>query len=322
MINNPKHRKKFKRYLIITNIVLSFFFFCLLVFGLFIARSSQIVKSTELGQHVSFDINNLLQDGNRIVPDYIGIKKDLNDLDKNKVATNEKIYQDSLKDNKIISSKPKLAIIVTNLGLNRFSTEFALSLPKQFALGFLPYTTSLKPLLYKAQEHGHEIYIYLPCETDRASDNPGKYALMNNLSKDENILRLNMILNAHPKYNGVYTSYKEKFTQNQEMAEVIVDRITDRNLIFILGREKNLLYPQYLIEKKDVLINNIVIDSQLDKEMIKYNLKRLIVIAKKNKVAIGYAQGYPLTISILNDWLLEELEKQGVELVPLSNLLK
>ena len=321
MINYPKTRKQVKECLIIANILLGLLLFCLLVFGLFFIRSNRMNKAIELKQQISFNINQLLDKDDNIHPNYIGYGKVTNNINKDKPVITHNNSQNSLPQNTKAASKSKVAIIVTNLGLNRRSTELALSLPTQFALGFLPYTNSLKPLLYKAQEKGMEIYLYLPCETNNPSDNPGKHALMSSLGDRENLIRLSMVLNLYMKYNGIYTSYKEEFTHKQEVAEVVIDKIIGRKLVFLVGREKSLVTPQYLLEKHNVLNTNVVIDSQLDEETIKYNLKRLIASSKKNNVALGYAGGYPMTINILNDWFIKELDKEGVELVPVSSLL-
>lgn len=141
--------------------------------------------------------------------------------------TNYTNTDQDVKVGKKYSGKPKIGILVTNLGLNRRATELALTLPVQCGLGFLPYTNSLKPLLHKAQAKGHEVYLYLPLQT-KSNDNPGKHALMTNLASEENALRLNMILNSHARYDGVYSSYKEIFTDNIHASELVFDQLDDK----------------------------------------------------------------------------------------------
>ena len=100
-----------------------------------------------------------------------------------------------------------------------------MTLPRDCALGFLPYTKSLKPLLHRAQGNGHEIYLYLPLQTSKSHDNPGRYALMGNLAQEENSTRLNVVLNSHARYDGVYSSYKEVFTDNARVSDVVFDHL-------------------------------------------------------------------------------------------------
>lgn len=219
------------------------------------------------------------------------------------------------------SGNAKIAIIVTNLGLNRKSTELALTLPKQCALGFLPYTKSLKPLLHKAQSDGHEIYLYLPLQTSRSYDNPGKYALMGNLPAEENMMRLNVVLNSHARYDGVYSSFKEVFTTNPRVSEAMFDHLEDKNLIFLMGRPQLGSAVSHIEKRKKIIFTNVIIDKEPEESEIQAGLEKLIKEARENGSALGYAQGYPLTIEMISAWI-PKLRERGVKLVPVSDLLK
>lgn len=219
------------------------------------------------------------------------------------------------------SNGGKIALIITNLGLNKKTTELALNLPTQCGLGFLPYTKSLKPLLHKAQSNGHEIYLYLPLQTSRSHDNPGKYALLGDLPSEENLMRLNIILNSHARYDGVYSSFKEVFTTNAALSETLFDHLEDKNLIFLMGRlQKNKIQP-HIEKRKKIIHTNVIIDKEPDEEEIKANLELLIKTAREEGSALGYTQGYPLTIEMISKWL-PKLRERGVKLVPVSALLK
>ena len=222
---------------------------------------------------------------------------------------------------KKMSAGGKIAIIVTNLGLNKKPTEMALKLPKQCALGFLPYTKTLKPLLHQAQSEGHEIYLYVPMQTSRSYENPGKYALLGNLPAEENMMRLNVILNSHARYDGVYSSFKEVFTSNPQVSEFLFDNLEDKNLIFLMGKSFGNKIPPHLQARENLLYSSIVIDKDPDQEEIKANLEKLIKIAKENGSALGYSQGYSLSIDMINEWI-PTLRARGVKLVPASELLK
>ena len=225
------------------------------------------------------------------------------------------------KKKKQYNGQPKISIIVTNLGLNRRSTELALTLPKQCALGFLPYTKSLKPLLHRAQSNGHEIYLYLPLQTSKSFDNPGKYALMGNLAPEENAMRLNVILNSHARYDGVYSSYKEVFTDNANVSEMVFDYLDDKNLIFVLGKGLPYGVPKHIKSHDNILPTNIIIDEEPDRDSISKQLEKIIETAEEDGIALGYAQGFTLTIEMVRGWV-GTLKARGIKLVPASELLK
>lgn len=360
MIKDTQFRVKIKRYLIGLNIALGVILFSLMVYWLASVRPNQIDQATKLGQYRFYTMNNLPEGDNQIRPDYIGLQAAVADTteeisqveeelasidselpdvdfsdtsglfaDTNKLlektnqllTTKNSVVQAKPKKKKQYKGAPKISIIVTNLGLNRRSTELALTLPKECALGFLPYTKSLKPLLHRAQGNGHEIYLYLPLQTSASHDNPGRYALMNNLAQEENSLRLNVILNSHARYDGVYSSYKEVFTDNARASEMVFDYLDDKNLIFVLGKGVGRSAPKHIKSHNNILPTNIILDEEPDKESISAQLKELVKVAEEEGVAFGYAQGFTLTIEIIRKWA-PTLRRQGIKLVPVSELLK
>ncbi len=66
---------------------------------------------------------------------------------------------------------------------------------------------------------------------------------------------------------------------------------------------------------------NVVLDQETDKEFIKTKLESLAKLAEKNGIALGYSQGFVLTIEEIKDWI-PSLEKRGISLVHVSGLLK
>ena len=354
MIKDPKLKAKVKIYLLGCNIALGAVLLSLIIYWLVSVRPSQIARATQLGQYRTYSMANLPFITNEIEADYVGMQKQVADTSEEAgevdlelasidvppkrgslIEETEQILAKSdelliskntnkelsIKKKRVYSGKPKISIIVTNLGLNRRSTELALTLPTQCGLGFLPYTQSLKPLLHKAQGKGNEIYLYLPLQTSKALDNPGKYALMNNLALEENEVRLNVILNSQARYDGVYSSYKEVFTDDMHASAMIFDQLDDKNLIFILGKGLARGVPEHISSHNNVIPTNIIIDEEPDKDSIRNKLEELIRVAEKDGIALGYAQGFTLTIEMIRDWI-PTLNKKGIQLVPVSEVLK
>ena len=354
MIKDPKLKAKVKLYLLGCNVALGVILLSLVIYWLVSVRPNQIAKAMQLGQYRTYSMANLPFVTNEIEADYVGLQKQVADTSEeakevdlelssidvppkqdslieeteqilaksDELLTNKNTdHKLSIKKKRVYSGKPKISIVVTNLGLNRRSTELALTLPTQCGLGFLPYTQSLKPLLHKAQGRGHEIYLYLPLQTSKALDNPGKYALMNNLSLEENEVRLNVILNSQARYNGVYSSYKEVFTEDMHASAMIFDQLDDKNLIFILGKGLARGVPDHISSHNNIIPTNIIIDEQPDKDSIRNQLEELTKTAENEGIAFGYAQGFTLTIEMIRDWI-PLLNKKGIQLVPVSELLK
>lgn len=327
MINDPKLKARFKLYLILGNVALGLILVSLVIYWLTSIRTNQIKVATELNQYRSYSMSNLPGPTNEIEADYVGnIYSTQNDSQKHN-SSKYRLNEDSSSLNMTLnkepkySNKPKISIIVTNLGLNKRSTELALTLPSQCGLGFVPYIHSLKHLLLDAKNKGHEIYLYLPLQTNKIHDEHSKYALMNNLSAEDNAERLNVILNLAAGYKGLYSACTEIYTYNKLTSKVIFDQLNNKNLIFIMGRifsdnEANNA-PTY----KNVISSNIIIDEKLDKNSILSQLDKLLKNAKNNGKALGYAQSSILTIEMIRDWL-PILDREGISLVPVSELLR
>ena len=71
----------------------------------------------------------------------------------------------------------------------------------------------------------------------------------------------------------------------------------------------------------NVIPTNIIIDEEPNKDSIRNQLEELIKVAESDGIALGYARGFALTIEIIRDWI-PTLNKKGVQLVPVSELLK
>jgi uncharacterized protein len=311
MINDRVARQRIKKILVVSIAVLSFILVGLWAYGFLFVKDMQIEKAAKLGQYYEFNSENLPSKPVNIQ----AIRKDISN-DEDSISYPETVDSAAPSDN-----RPQITILVSNLGLNKNSTELALSLPKEIALGFLPYTTSLKPLITKAQELHHEIFIYLPFETKRyPMDSPGHLPLLLSLSDTENITRMNTLLKAFDKYIGVYCSYKEVFTSNPNKAYPIIDELKRHKLKLFLGHSNNDI--AFSGESGiGFLSADIVLDREPNVTTIKENLDKLIKLAEANNYAVAYAEGYPVTIYTLKAWL-PILEKRGIRLVPASQMIE
>jgi polysaccharide deacetylase 2 family uncharacterized protein YibQ len=218
------------------------------------------------------------------------------------------------------SHKPQIAIIVTNLGLNAISTELALSLPKEVALGFLPYTTTLKSFVSKAHLEGHEIFMYLPFETKRyPNDDPGRLPLLISETEKENIHRMHQLLHTFSEYIGVYGAPNEIFTAYPDAIDGILSEIAKYKLKLLIGRTSD--HRIVGGENSQLVIpTDVIIDAEPNIVSIKKQLDKLVTLAKNGKAAVGYANSYPVTIYTLKAWIAT-LEASGVEIVPVSRVI-
>jgi polysaccharide deacetylase 2 family uncharacterized protein YibQ len=313
MFQRREQRQKVKNILMVSSIVLAAVLVILCIYGIIAVRPQHIDKASKLGQYYEFNSTSLPSASNGLQQE-LGLKRSVFVGDR--VTDNEVIGD--IKDPTELEhhSKPRIAILVTNLGLNPLSTELALSLPKEVSLGFLPYTTSLKSMLHKAHENGHEIFMYLPFETKKyPDDSPGQMPLLLSLGDVDNIQRMHNILHAFDGYIGVYGAPNEIFTHNSDKVAAILAEVASKKLKLFVSSNSS-----FTGEMANLVISStVIIDAEPNIPAIKKQLDTLVELAKSGKIAIGYAGSYPVTIYTLKAWL-PTLKEMGIEVMPVTSI--
>lgn len=219
-------------------------------------------------------------------------------------------------------SKNKIVIIVTDLGLSKSLTLEALQLPKSFTLGFSPYANNVDEWVDQAISKGFETIINLPMQPiDYPVNDPGPYALLQNLSIGENLSRLDWVLSRSKKLVGVYSNPNETFSSTRTNLLPVLENLKKQRKIFAYGNVGNdqslsSLTGSIASEYTPVHIN---IDEELNESKITNNLLRLEGLANSKGYAVGFINPYPMTIKLVNNWL-DELDKKSSVIVPLSNI--
>lgn len=218
---------------------------------------------------------------------------------------------------------PKIAIIVTNLGISQYFTESALELPNNITLGFLPYVKKHRNLLEKADEKQYNILIQLPLEPQNYPlEDPGPFGVLKKQTIEENIKKIQIILDRFQNYHnlvGVYSELQESFSEDVNNITPILDFIKNKSLLFINGNYQNDDLVD-LIQKKKFLTNNLIIDDTLSIEAILSNLDNLENIARINGKAIGYIRPYKISMDMLKEWL-KTTKAKNIDIVPISAIM-
>jgi polysaccharide deacetylase 2 family uncharacterized protein YibQ len=221
------------------------------------------------------------------------------------------------------AKKPKIAILVTGLGVSRSSTERALQLPTTVSLGFSPYGYNLKEWLVLAQKKGYSLYIHIPMEPIQyPMDMPGPYALLSDLSEQENIKRFEWVISRFDAIEGVYTTPDEKFSYAPQNMKPLLERLRDKNLLLVYGGGGQNASLQQLVKSAsyEVVMIDRIIDSEITAESIINKLHEAEEIARKQGTVLVMASPYPVSIRLLDEWSKELIDK-NIELVSITALL-
>ncbi len=216
--------------------------------------------------------------------------------------------------------RPRIAVIVTGLGLNKTVTEAAISeLPGAVSLAFSPYAANLQAYLDAARGKNHESLLMLPMQP-RNSDrvDPGPRALLASLTPDGNRDRLHWVLGRAKGYVGLLIDHGVGFLSNGAASQPALTEIARRGLLLIDARggraEEG---DRYAAAGLPWARATVWADSEPSQEAIQARLRAAEDVAKRGVAAVVLVQPYPLTISQLRRWA-DGLEKRGLTLAPAS----
>lgn len=310
------------RFLISLNIVLLLLIILILFIGLMIESTRYGIQAEYSLQRVIFSISDE-RNISRTIDTTISNSKPISDnptTDSKRVANNEDLTLQLFEKNN--KEKPKIAILITGLGLSLSETNKSIRLNPELTLGFSPYSFNLDKLAEEARKYGHEVMVNLPLEPlDYPADDPGPLALITELPDEENAKRLEFIINQFSGSEGLYCVDNEKFTRSVAGASLILNKLQAKKKIFLYAVETNNGIIQQLAEKYNynLLMNDIYIDEEISTNAININLQKLEEVAKNNGFAIGIANPYPITLDILEEWY-KSLSEKGISLVPISKI--
>jgi polysaccharide deacetylase 2 family uncharacterized protein YibQ len=248
-------------------------------------------------------------------------------LDSEQSSTSKPAAKDTKKYPKVpitdISKEPAIAIVITGLGLSTTSTTEALELPPSVTLGFSPYSPQLDKWTKSAIESKHDIILNIPMETkDFMMHDPGPYALLKDAAIKDNLVRLRMLLALTKESIGIYSDKGEVFSSYPEAMGKILHFFDQQKIWYIFGGGYKNISLFQMAQKFDypILTTDLYLDEEIDTPSINEKLREAKKIAKEKGYAVIFARPYPITIRILQQWLVRE-KNNGINFLPVSQLL-
>ncbi len=220
------------------------------------------------------------------------------------------------------SDNPKIAIIVTGLGMSRAATEAAIAtMPADVTLSLDVYARGLDFWVRRARNAGHEVLLNMPGEAvDFPFSDPGPNALMSLVPPDQNIEQLEWILSRTTGYFGVLSVYGSKFLTIEEQVNAVMEQLKRRGLMYVDGGAQDSLGTRvaYAAGLKWATVE-ITLDSSPGRKILERQLQAFEDLAKKRAVAIARVSADPGTLAVLSVWL-RDVQERGLQLVPVSSL--
>lgn len=223
------------------------------------------------------------------------------------------------------SASPRIAIVVSGLGLNFAGTQEAIEkLPEAITLSFAPYGKSLKQAVGNARLGGHEVFLEVPLEPfDYPDNDPGPDTLLTGQAPRDNLNRLYSVLAKFEGYAGLINNMGAKFTASGADFGPMMEELAARGLGYIDdGSSNRSLAPQLAAANRVPFARvTLTLDADPARAAITAALDQLVAKAREDGSAIGLISALPVSIETIADWATQ-LGEEGIDIVPASALMK
>lgn len=223
----------------------------------------------------------------------------------------------------VATNRPRIAVVIDGLGVDRAATARAIALPPAVTLSFVAYASDLGDQTAAARQAGHELLLHVPMEPISAAAAIGSYGLGRNMPRDELVRRLRWDLARFDAYVGVDNHMGTEFARDTPAMRVVMDELKRRGLLYLDARA--VPTAPVAVAARDFGVPYAARDIFLDGEQaaisVDARLAQLVKLARERGSAIAIGHAHDATLAALQRWL-PALSRQGVVLAPLTAVVK
>ncbi len=221
-----------------------------------------------------------------------------------------------------LNSKPLVAIVIDDVGLDRPRSKRAWELPGPLTLSFLPYAKDLREQTKAARAHGNELMLHLPMEPNGRAD-PGPNALLVSLADSELRQRVTAALDSFDGYVGVNNHMGSRFTAFKPGMDTVLRQFKARGLLFLDSRTTPETIGDQLAQELGVpsVARNVFLDDDESIDAVRRKLAETEAVARRQGFVVAIGHPHEATLQALGEWL-PGLSARGLVLSPLSAALR
>ncbi len=221
------------------------------------------------------------------------------------------------------AGRPRIAIVIDDLGLDWGAFRQAEALPPPVTLSFLPYGEEAQAMLETVGQ-GHEIMLHLPMQPTIREEDAGPDMLRTGQGAAALSAALAKNLEKLRGYEGVNNHTGSLFTADAEAMRVVLEALDRRGLYFLdsittprpvaldLAEEAG-----WRVIERDVFLDT---DRKAGAPYVKKQLAQAEKIATVHGAAVVIGHPYEATLDTLGPWLVTA-QARGFEIVTVSDLL-
>ena len=220
-------------------------------------------------------------------------------------------------------TRPRIAIIIDDLGYQLEAGRRAIGLPGPLAFSVLPGTPHGSRLARYAHERGKEVLLHLPLEPVGHEGPPEPGALMLDMSRATFELTFASAIDAVPHVVGVSSHRGSLLTRHPGHMSWLMEAIRQReDLFFIDSYTTHESIALNIAAEAGVTATkrDVFLDHDRSCAAVRQEFERLKAEARKHGTAVAIGHPFPETLEVL-ERELPRLKEQGFELVTISELL-
>jgi polysaccharide deacetylase 2 family uncharacterized protein YibQ len=221
-----------------------------------------------------------------------------------------------------LNSRPLIAIVIDDVGLDRPHSKRAWELPGPLTMSFLPYAKDLREQARDARAHGQELMLHLPMEPVGHAD-PGPNALLVTLGDADLRARVTAALDSFDGYVGVNNHMGSRFTAFKPGMETMLRLLRQRGLLFLDSRTSAQSLGNSLAQEMGVasLTRNVFLDDDMSIDQVRRKLAETEGVARRQGFVVAIGHPHEATLQALSEWL-PGVAAKGMALAPITAVLR
>ncbi|WP_462157353.1 divergent polysaccharide deacetylase family protein [Pseudoalteromonas sp. GB56] len=215
----------------------------------------------------------------------------------------------------------QVAIVIDDIGYQRNDLS-ALNIQGQLTFSILPFTPYAQRFAAQAKAKNKEIMLHAPMQAlDDKTLGPG--ALTMDMQKDDFQTMLRDAVDSLPNIKGVNNHMGSLLTQQNAPMSWTMEVLKEHDLYFLDSKTTPKSKAQTIasLYGVDNVARHVFLDNITTEKQMRFRFDQLKRIAQRYDYAVAIAHPYPETFEFLQH-SLAELEQEGIQLVPLSELVE
>lgn len=212
--------------------------------------------------------------------------------------------------------KPKIAIVIDDLGDSSIAAKKIMRLPGQFTLAIMPHTPHAKNIALLASNKGHEVILHLPMEsTPNKRHLLGKGAILASMSRGELEKSFFKSIHSVPKAIGFNNHMGSLLTQDNQRMNWLMQIAADQNWYFIDSKTSSQSVAKQVATElglptiaRDIFLDHHDNDAQLP-AILERQLNKAKRLARKRGQVVVICHPYPETLKFLSACLPDLLDE-------------